>query len=511
MIGATRRAFHCTAAALTALAAFSTTASAESDLERALLHVRDAEQRRVETFATAAAAVVCIFADSSRAGGGSGVIIDERGYGLTNFHVVQEFIETRRGVGGLSDGRLYPLKVLGVDPGGDIVLFKLSGKSRFDAAPLGDSDELRVGQWVAAMGNPFLQAEDFTPTITLGVISGLHRYQEGEGNLLEYADCIQVSTSINPGNSGGPLFDMRGRVVGINGRASFEERGRVNVGLGYAVSINQIKRFLPSLRAGRLVEHGTLGATTRLVNGRLVIDAIQEFSAAERAGIALGDELLAIAGRRLATPNDYNNLIAILPARWPVTLRLRRDGEVFETRTRLDRLPLRLPMLYVVDLEHNHAELERLLAEFRTVWRTRAPDDVTSVEWRGTVKCGDQPPGDWRVRAARPAARFAFERSEPTDAASALDALRDEWVALCVPLIAPPAIDLQWEFVGGDEVAGRIVNVVERRFAGGERVLWKFAVDDRELLGVEFLDRDERPVATWTPESWRSFDEFRWP
>jgi S1-C subfamily serine protease len=183
---------------------------AAADLQR----VRDAEAQRVEVFARAAKAVVCIFASPDRGGGGSGVIIDPAGYGLSNFHVVQEFIGTRDGYGGLSDGKLYPLRVLGIDPGGDIVMFKLEGRESFDFAPLGDSDSLRVGQYVAAMGNPFLVAEDLTPTITLGIISGLHRYQEGQGNFLEYADCIQVSTSINPGNSGGPLFDMFGRVIG---------------------------------------------------------------------------------------------------------------------------------------------------------------------------------------------------------------------------------------------------------------------------------------------------------
>ena len=213
-----------------------------------LAAVRADEAQRVEVFARAAKAVVCIFADHQRGGGGSGVVIDPEGYGLTNYHVVQPFIESRRGYGGLSDGCLYPLKVLGIDPGGDIAMFKLEGKQRFDYAALGDSNTLRVGQPVAAMGNPFVLAEDNQPTITLGIISGLHRYQEGQGNLLEYADCIQVSTSINPGNSGGPLFDLEGRVIGVNGRASFhdeEDRYRVNVGLGYAVSINQVRRFMP--------------------------------------------------------------------------------------------------------------------------------------------------------------------------------------------------------------------------------------------------------------------------
>ena len=87
-----------------------------------------------------------------------------------------------------------------------------------------------------AMGNPFLLATDFTPTVTFGLVSGVHRYQYPEGKgLLEYTDCIQIDTSINPGNSGGPLFNMNGELIGINGRGSFDKRGRVNSGVGYAI------------------------------------------------------------------------------------------------------------------------------------------------------------------------------------------------------------------------------------------------------------------------------------
>src|SRR5207237_5136646 len=116
-----------------------------------------------------------------------------------------------------------------------------------------------VGDWSMAMGNPFVLAEDQHPTVTLGIVSGTHRYQPGDGlNTLVYGNCIQVDSSINPGNSGGPLFNLRGEVIGINGRGSFEERGRVNVGLGYAISSKQIKNFIPELLATKIVQHGTL-------------------------------------------------------------------------------------------------------------------------------------------------------------------------------------------------------------------------------------------------------------
>src|SRR4029077_9468905 len=131
---------------------------------------------------------------------------------------------------------------------------------KFPFAVMGDSDKVHEGDWSIAMGNPFLLATDFTPTVTFGLVSGVNRYQPPAGIILEYTDCIQFDTSINPGNSGGPLFNMDGEVIGINGRGSFDKRGRVNSGAGYAISSNQIKNFMGHLRAGLDADHATLGA-----------------------------------------------------------------------------------------------------------------------------------------------------------------------------------------------------------------------------------------------------------
>ena len=191
-------------------------------------------------------------------GGGSGVVISADGYALTNFHVVHPCGNAMKC--GMSDGRVYDAVIVGLDPTGDVALIKLLGRDDFPHAELGDSDRLRAGDWVFAMGNPFLLATDFQPTVTSGIISGVHRYQFPDGTLLEYADCLQTDASINPGNSGGPLFNGQAQVVGINGRCSFDKRGRVSVDVGYAVSINQIKNFLGVLRSGRIVDHATLGA-----------------------------------------------------------------------------------------------------------------------------------------------------------------------------------------------------------------------------------------------------------
>jgi S1-C subfamily serine protease len=471
--------------------------------------VREAEARRVEVFQRAAKAVVCIFSSPERGGGGSGVVIDPAGYGLSNFHVVQEFIGTRDGYGGLSDGKLYPLRVLGIDPGGDIVLFKLGGRESFDFAPLGDSDALRVGDSVAAMGNPFLVAEDFSPTITLGIISGLHRYQEGQGNFLEYADCIQVSTSINPGNSGGPLFDMQGRVIGINGRASFEERGRVNVGLGYAVTANQIRRFLPGLRAGRQMYHGTLGATVQQIGDEVVLNAIQDLSPAEKAGLALGDKIVAINGRPVRTPNDYNNYIAILPAEWPVRVTYARGGVEREATARLERLTLRSSTTYVPELERNHAEIERLLGALTR--ETRVPTDAAAVTFdarAGGIAEAAVSNGA-RVRVPLGGADAAAAQNgggEPFADAS----LWAEYRLLAAPLLGARELTVDWELIGGDEIEGRIVYVIERR-VGERSVRWMVDLERVALLAVEIAGKDGKERTVWKPVAWREFGTLRWP
>ena len=176
------------------------------------------------------------------------------------------------------------------------------GDDEFPAAELGDSDTVRVGDWAYVVGNPFLLADDFKPTVTYGIISGVHRYQYPAGTLLEYADCLQTDAAINPGNSGGPLFDAAGQLIGINGRGSFEKRGRVNVGVGYAISINQIKRFLGLLKSGRIVDHASLGATvTTDPDGRVVVDDILDDSDAFRRGLRYGDELVRFGDREIGS------------------------------------------------------------------------------------------------------------------------------------------------------------------------------------------------------------------
>lgn len=287
--------------------------------------VRAAERARVEMLARVAPSVVSIF-EAAGNNGGSGVLITPDGYALTNFHVTSgagNFMKC-----GLNDGQLYDAVIVGIDPTGDVALIKLVGRTDFPVATMGDSDDVRVGDWVAALGNPFLLASDFSPTVTYGIVSGVHRYQYPAGTILEYADCLQVDASINPGNSGGPLFDAQGRLIGINGRGSFEKRGRVNSGAGYAISINQIKYFIDHLRSGRIVDHATLGAVVRLQEKKgLVIDSILEQSDAYRRGLRDGDEILALGGKPVDSVNQIKNILGIYPKGWRVPVAFRREGK----------------------------------------------------------------------------------------------------------------------------------------------------------------------------------------
>ena len=203
---------------------------------------------------------------------------------------------------------------------------------------MGDTDKTRVGDPVFAMGNPFLLAVDFQPTVTYGIISAVHRYQKGtdKRELLEYTDCLQTDASINPGNSGGPLFDAEGRLIGINGRASFEKRGRVNVGAAYAISINQIKNFLGALRGGRIADHATLGAEVASdEGGRPVVTDVVETSDACRRGLRRDDEILSFAGRAISTTNGFKNILGILPMGWRVPLSYRHEGKQYDVLVRL--------------------------------------------------------------------------------------------------------------------------------------------------------------------------------
>jgi S1-C subfamily serine protease len=292
-----------------------------------------AESSRVAVVKKISSCTVAVFGQGG-AGGGSGVVISADGYALTNFHVTKPSGDAMKC--GMNDGKLYDAVIVGIDPTGDVAMIKLLGRDDFPTASLGDSDKMRVGDWAFAVGNPFLLATDFTPTVSYGIISGVHRYQYPAGTLLEYADCLQTDAAINPGNSGGPLFNAAGELIGINGRGSFEKRGRVNVGVGYAISINQIKHFMGYLKSGRIVDHATIGATASTdEDGRVVVDQILSSADAFRRGLRIDDEIVKFGGRTIRTVNGFKNVLGIYPKGWRVPLTYRRDGESYDVSIRL--------------------------------------------------------------------------------------------------------------------------------------------------------------------------------
>jgi S1-C subfamily serine protease len=296
--------------------------------------VLKAQSQRVAVMKKASAATVCIFGRGGR-GGGSGVVISPDGFALSNFHVTSGSGNAMKV--GMADGKLYDAVIVGIDPVGDVALIKILGREDFPFAEMADSDRVRVLDNCFAAGNPFLLANDFQPTITYGIVSGVNRYQYPAGTLLEYADCIQTDAAINPGNSGGPLFDAQGRIIGINGRGSFEKRGRVNVGVGYAISINQIKNFLGHLKAGAIVDHATLGAQVYTDDqGDVRVNTIKETSDAYRRGLRPLDEVTQFGGRFISTANVFKNVLGIFPKGWRVPITYERDGKEYKTWVRLE-------------------------------------------------------------------------------------------------------------------------------------------------------------------------------
>jgi S1-C subfamily serine protease len=349
-----------------------------------------AEKDRIAAIAKARAATLAILAHDGQ-NGGSGVLISRDGYALSNFHVTAGCGDWMRC--GTSDGKLHDAVIVGIDPVGDVALIKLVGRTDFPAAEWGDSERVRVGDRVFACGNPFLLATDFSPSVSYGIVSGVRRYQYPDGTLLEYADCIQTDAAINPGNSGGPLFDAQGRLIGLNGRGSFEKRGRVNVGVGYAISARQLRNFFGHLKAGRIVDHATLGAVADSDNrGRVVVDEILTDSDAYRRGLRVEDEIIRVDNRAISSVNGLKNILGIYPKDWRVPLTFLREGRRHEALVRLRGV-------------HHEAELLAMIQGRRIAppkGREKQPPDGKPKEKPDSPKSPPSPFGPPGIRPAMP-------------------------------------------------------------------------------------------------------------
>ena len=275
--------------------------------------------------------------DAPRRGAGTGFIIDTSGYILTNHHVIAD--STRISVR-LTDGRTLRGRRIGSDPDTDIALIKVESPRPLPHAVLGDSDELRVGEWVLAIGNPLA----YEHTVTVGVVSYIGR-KLFDSALDRY---IQTDAAINFGNSGGPLINSRGEVIGIN--AAISSRA---ANIGFAVPINQATAILPQLREHGQVSRGFIGVALKKVDpdlqrslslrtsaGALVQD-VEEGTPGDRAGLRTYDVIVAVDGRQVAANDD---LIQIIAARKPgtvATLQIVRDGRTMNVPVKLAERRLR--------------------------------------------------------------------------------------------------------------------------------------------------------------------------
>lgn len=258
---------------------------------------------------------------------GSGFILRKDGVVLTNNHVVEQAKEITVA---LSDGHEFPAKVLGRDPKTDLAVLKIDAKTELPVAELGDSDALKVGEWVVAIGNPF----GLENTVTAGIVSAKGR-AIGNG---PYDQFIQTDAPINPGNSGGPLFNQRGEVIGIN-TAIFSQSGG-NIGIGFAVPINLAKELVPQLETEGHVTRGWLGVSVQKLTPELaeslgvseaqgaLVAGITPGSPAAKAGIKTGDVIATYDGKKLEDHGGLPSLVAATPVGATVPIQVLRDRDV---------------------------------------------------------------------------------------------------------------------------------------------------------------------------------------
>lgn len=284
---------------------------------------------------------------------GSGFIISEDGYILTNEHVIGNATDIKVS---LTDGKTYDAELIESDKSADIALLKIEGNN-FPLVKLGDSDDILIGEWAIAFGNPFGLFEfSNKPSVTVGVISAVDLYfgeKLDEGRIFQ--DMIQTDASINPGNSGGPLVNSQGDVIGMNTfifTAGSESEG--SIGIGFAIPINKIKQMVPELKE-RAERHYWIGFRGYDIDGRLaflndlettvgfIIAEVDRNSPAEKANLQPRDIITEVNGKPVKSSSDIIKYINETDPRpgTKIKLTILRDRQTFDTELTLERPPKR--------------------------------------------------------------------------------------------------------------------------------------------------------------------------
>ena len=305
---------------------------------------------------------------------GSGVIIDPEGYILTNEHVIGDADKITVT---LSDGREFKGEIKGQDQRSDLAIIKINSRN-LPVASLGNSDILKIGQWVVAIGNPFgFAMQNPEPTVTAGVISALHR-SLGRSLSLErdYNDLIQTDAAINPGNSGGPLVNLRGEIVGIN-VAIFSTSGGYQ-GIGFAIPVNVAKRIISRLIEGKKILYGWLGITVQDLtddlakyfglpdkNGVLVAKVLEN-SPAQKAGIKESDVIKQFDNKTINNVRELLSIVGKTEVGRKVKVVVIREKKELTLETQIGERPQ--------DLE----ETAQALSEVSGRWRGLGVEDLSS-------------------------------------------------------------------------------------------------------------------------------------
>ncbi len=273
--------------------------------------------------------------EQQRQGLGSGVIIDTNGYIITNHHVIDGVEQIKVD---LYDNRSLDAKLVGADPPSDLAVLKVDA-SNLPVLTLGDSDRMRVGDVVLAIGNPLGVGQ----TVTMGIISAKGR-QTGLSNG-SFEDFLQTDAPINRGNSGGALVSTNSELIGINSQILSPSGG--SIGLGFAVPSNMARTVVEQLINNGRVRRGQLGVTVLRIPSEeatrlgvtqgpgVVVFQVQSGSGADRAGLERGDVITALNGTAISEPNTFRNQIASTPPGSEVTLTIRRNGQEQQVRARL--------------------------------------------------------------------------------------------------------------------------------------------------------------------------------